>query len=193
MRRITRKTILENRRLLTVVLFVVAGLVSVSATGVAQDSWGQTRADVRLLGFSAAGDQRLPVTAVSLFTTGVGYFQHDGVVEGDETVTLTVSSGDINDLLKSLVLQDLDGGRIEAVAYPSQDPLQRILNSFSLPIGDNPALETLLIRARGEEVSIDGPISVTGTIFGIEYRSITEDGVTRRETLLNLLVGGGFF
>ncbi|MBU8913176.1 MAG: hypothetical protein KOO61_04080 [Spirochaetales bacterium] len=190
-RETTQRTVLENRRLLIVVLLVVAGLVSVSATGVAQDSSG-SNAGARVLGLSAAGDQRLPVTAVSLFTTGVGYFQHDGVVEGDETVTLTVSSGDINDLLKSLVLQDLDGGRIEVVAYPSQDPLQRILNSFSLPIGDNPALETLLIRARGEQVNVDGPVSVTGTIFGIEYKTVPEGQGTRRETLLNLLVGGEF-
>ena len=187
-----QRTTLESRRLLIVVLLVAVGLVSVSATGVAQDSSGPTPTDARVLGLSASGDQRLPVTAVSLFTTGVGYFQHDGVVEDDETVTLTISSGDINDLLKSLVLQDLDGGRIEAVAYPSQDPLQRILNSFSLPIGDNPALETLLIRARGEQVSLDGPVSVTGTIFGIEYKTITDGDVTRRETLLNLFVGGEF-
>jgi len=185
-------SILESRRLLVVVLLAVVGLVSVSAAGVAQDSSEPTATETRALGISATGDQRLPVTAVSLFTTGVGYFQHDGVVEGDETVVLTVSSGDINDLLKSLVLQDLDGGRIEVVSYPSQDPLQRILNSFSLPIGDNPALETLLMRARGEQVSIDGPVSVIGTIFGIEYKTITDGDVTRRETLLNLLVAGEF-
>jgi hypothetical protein len=191
-RGITDRTLGEGRRVFSVALFVVVGLVSVSAAGVAQDSSGPTPAESRVLGLSVDGDQRLPVTAVSLFTTGVGYFQHDGVVVGDESVTLTVSSGDINDLLKSLVLQDLDGGRIAVVAYPSQDPLQRILNSFSLPIGDNPALETLLIRARGEQVIVDGPVSVTGTIFGIEYKTVTVNDETRREPMLNLLVDAEF-
>jgi len=161
--------------------------MTVSATGVAQSS----RTDRSAPDITAGGEE-LPVTAVSLFSTGVGYFQHDGIVEGDEIVSLTVSSSDINDILKSLVLQDLDGGVVELVAYPSQDPLSRILNSFTLPIGDNPSLETLFTRARGEEVTVQGPDSVTGTIFGIESTTTIEDGISKRDVLLNLMVDGAF-
>ena len=35
---------------------------------------------------------------------------------------LTFSTGQINDLLKSLVLRDLDGGTISSVTYSSRDP-----------------------------------------------------------------------
>ena len=190
----TRTTVFKNRRFLLplVALLAVAGLVSVSAAGVAQDAGGPGAAERRVLGLEGPADIPLPITAVSLFTTGVGYFQHDGVVEGTEVMTLTVASGDINDLLKSLVLQDLEGGRVEVVSYPSQDPLQRILNSFSLAVGDNPSLDALLIRARGEEVIIEGPTAATGTIFGLEYTTVTEGDTSRRVPVLNLLVDGAF-
>lgn len=181
---------LERWRLFIALLLVAAGLVSVSATGVAQDTSAPVPVHVRSL--SDGGNQRLPVTAVSLFTTGVGYFQHDGVVEGNERVSLTVSADDVNDILKSLVVQDFDGGRVDVVSYPSQDPLGRILESFSLSIGDNPALESLLARARGEEITVDGPVSATGIIFGIEQRTVTADGERREEPVLNLLVDGAF-
>lgn len=185
-----QRSVLGKSRLFGPILILtwIVGLMTVSASGIAQDVDGQPGGGVTEL--RAGAGEQLPVTSVSLFSTGVGYFQHDGFVEGDETVSLTISSGDINDILKSLVLQDLDGGRVEVVAYPSQDPLQRILNSFSIPIGDNPSLETLLTRARGEIVSVRGEESLTGTIFGVEATTVVDDGVSRREIVLNLMVNG---
>ncbi|HTK75193.1 MAG TPA: hypothetical protein VL371_08035, partial [Gemmataceae bacterium] len=60
---------------------------------------------------------KLPVKQVVLFSSGVGYFQRQGEVEGDARVDLSFPAGDINDLLKSLTLQDLNGGLITAVNY----------------------------------------------------------------------------
>lgn len=176
------------RRLRSVVpavaLLTALGLVSLSASGVTQEGGP---AAYRELGVA----EGLPVTAVNLFTTGVGYFQHDGVVEGNAQITLTVTTTDINDLLKSLVLQDFDGGTVEAVTYPSQDPLSRILGSFSLNVADNPSLAELINRARGARVAVEGAVSATGTVAGVEYRSRVTDGVTEREAVLNLLTGSG--
>ena len=68
----------------------------------------------------------LPIRQVVLFNSGVGYFQREGDVNGDARIDLTFPVGDINDLLKSLVLQDLGGGRISSVNYDSQDPIDKI-------------------------------------------------------------------
>src|SRR5262245_53319378 len=54
---------------------------------------------------------QLPITQVVLFSSGVGYFQREGQVEGAARVDLSFPVQDINDLLKSMVLQDLGGGR----------------------------------------------------------------------------------
>src|SRR5262249_48379625 len=64
---------------------------------------------------------QLPISQVVLFSSGVGYFQREGEVEGATRVDLSFQMQDINDLLKSMVLQDLGGGRISTVSYDSQD------------------------------------------------------------------------
>src|ERR671936_2970087 len=65
----------------------------------------------------------LPLSHVVLFSSGVGYFQREGTVEGAARVDLSFPATDINDLIKSLVLQDLGGGKVTAVNYDSPDPI----------------------------------------------------------------------
>ena len=60
----------------------------------------------------------MPVKQVVLFSSGVGYFEHFGTVHGEGSTELRFKSAQINDILKSLVLQDLDKGRVEAVTLP---------------------------------------------------------------------------
>src|SRR6202040_4302558 len=62
---------------------------------------------------------QLPIGQVVLFSSGVGYFQREGMVEGNARVDLSFPVSDINDLLKSMVLRDLDGGHISTVSYDS--------------------------------------------------------------------------
>src|SRR5262249_41097701 len=76
----------------------------------------------------------LPVAQVILFSSGVGYFQREGEIDGDTQVDLTFPATDINDLLKSLVLQDLGGGKVSAVSYDSPDPVEKTLKSFALDL-----------------------------------------------------------
>src|SRR5271163_4031689 len=57
----------------------------------------------------------LPIAQVVLFNSGVGYLQREGEVSGDTRVDLSFPTSDINDLLKSLVLQDTAGGRVDAI------------------------------------------------------------------------------
>ena len=175
----------QRSRVTLVVALTLLGLVSLSATGVSQE--GGSLPSPRAL---AGGGSELPVTAVSLFTTGVGYFQHDGFVEGTEAVALTFAAGDIDDILKSLVIQDFDGGTVEA-SYPSQEPVERILGSFSIDIADNPSLAELLTRARGEMVEVEVPEQLSGTVSGVEYRSRVTDGATERVPFLVLQTGSG--
>ena len=54
---------------------------------------------------------RLPVRRVLLFKNGVGYFEHLGTMRGNDSVTIGFTSGQLNDVLKSLTVLDLNGGR----------------------------------------------------------------------------------
>src|SRR5690606_11562552 len=84
----------------------------------------------------AAAD--LPVRRVVLFTSGVAYFEHEGTVVGDQAFELSVPPSEMDDMLQTLVLQDLDGGTIEPVTYDSREPLGRILAGYSIDLAGVP-------------------------------------------------------
>ncbi|MFP4376815.1 MAG: hypothetical protein ACLFP4_07200 [Spirochaetales bacterium] len=166
-------------------VFAVVGLVSLSATGVAQEPENHQR-PVQAIGASAP----ISLQSIDLFSSGVGTFTHEGIVDGDTVVRLTFTTDDVNDILKSLVVEDAGGGRLE-ISYPSQDPVSRILDSFSLDIGDNPSLAQLLARARGERVVVDDQ-NVEGVISGIESQDVIVDGQAVQRAHVTLLTQDGF-
>ena len=133
----------------------------------------------------------LPVTKVQLFSSGVGYFEHSGIVHDAGSAELRFTTDQINDILKSLVLQDEGGGQVSAVTYPSNDPLEKTLKSFAVDITKNPSLAELLDQLRGASVSVDaegGPIF--GVVMGIENQTRVVTGppqATITEPVLNLL------
>src|SRR5262249_18451006 len=76
----------------------------------------------------------LPIGHAVLFSSGVGYFQREGEVEGNSRVDLSFPGTDVNDLLKSLVLQDAGGGKVSTISYDSPDPIEKTLKSFALDL-----------------------------------------------------------
>jgi hypothetical protein len=119
----------------------------------------------------ADAQANVPVREVVLFSSGVGYFEHFGQINGNSATVLRFKSEQINDILKSLVLEDLDKGQVSAVTYPSQGPLERTLRSFQLDLTQNPALSDLLNQLRGAKVAVTlslGARQVEGTVLGVE-------------------------
>src|SRR5687768_15372783 len=117
----------------------------------------------------AAAD--VPVKQVVVFSSGVGYFEHFGSVKGDGSTELRFQTDQINDVLKSLVLQDLDGGRAGTVTYPNQEPIDRTLKSFQVDITANPGLEDLLNQLRGAALTVStADAKFQGTIVGVQKR-----------------------
>ena len=133
----------------------------------------------------------VPVRSVVLFSSGVGYFEHAGTVRGDGSTELRFKTDQINDILKSLVLQDLDGGHVTAITYPSQDPLSKTLRSFQVDITANPSLADLLNQLRGARVTVQAQgDKVSGTILGVEARQKPVDkGEPVDVHVLNVLTG----
>jgi hypothetical protein len=139
-----------------------------------------------------AARQEVPVTAVALFSSGVGYFEHGGIVRGNGTTELRFRTSQMNDVLKSLVLQDEGGGRVTTITYPSQDPLSKTLRSFQVDITANPTMAQLLNQLRGAHVSIQSQAEhLSGTILGVEtrHRQLNDKDAVIDVPVLNLLVG----
>lgn len=135
----------------------------------------------------------LDVTRVALFSSGVGFFQADARVDGDASAELKFRTDQINDILKSLVVQDLDGGTIGVVSYASRDPIDKTLRSFGVDITGKPTLPQLLDQLRGEPIEIGSPRALSGVILGVEKRRVSpggKDAIVEID-VLNLLTEGG--
>ncbi|HEX4142443.1 MAG TPA: hypothetical protein VHY91_02745 [Pirellulales bacterium] len=112
----------------------------------------------------------VPLARVVLFSSGVGFFDRQGEVDGDAAVSLKFNTGDINDLLKSLVLEDRGGGQISAVTYGSKDPITKTLQKFAVDLTNNPTLSQILNQIRGERIEYSAPGPMAGTLLGVENR-----------------------
>lgn len=150
-----------------------------------------------LLGSAAfaqdAATTQVPLKEVVLFNSGVGFFEHRGKVSGDAEVPLEFNVADINDLLKSMVVQDLGGGHVSTVAYGSKDPISKTLKSFAIDLTDEPTLGSLLKQVRGEKVKFATTEEITGTIVAVEKKQVPagDDGGTVEVEMLLLLTEGG--
>jgi hypothetical protein len=135
----------------------------------------------------------VPVKAVVLYSSGVGYFEHYGVVRGNAASELRFKSAQINDILKSLVLQDLDGGKISTITYPSQDPVEKTLRSFQVNITANPPLADLLNQLRGAKVELTvAGEKIAGTVLGVEKKTVLgADKQPVESYKVNLITGTG--
>src|SRR5262245_12429997 len=121
----------------------------------------------------------LPITRVVLFNSGVGYFSRSGEVEGDARVDLTFPESDINDLLKSMILEDFGKGRIAAVSYDSREPIARTLSSFAINLTGNPTFAGIVSQMRGERIEVvltpgaaNQPGKLNGVIVGVEKQKV---------------------
>jgi hypothetical protein len=103
---------------------------------------------------SSAGKSKLPVRRVVLYKNGVGYFEHLGQVHGSQDVHIDFTSAQLNDVLKSLTVLDLAGGRITGVDYNSEAPLARRLATLRLALGERPTQAEFLGALRRARLEV---------------------------------------
>lgn len=137
-------------------------------------------------------DKALPISSITLYRSGVGYFEREGRVDGDSTVQLRFATDQVNDILKSMVVLDLGGGSVGSVRYGSQEPLERRLASFAIDVSESASIEDLLGQMRGATVRLTTPEGqVEGTVVGVEARTEQVEKVTIRRPFVNLLTSKG--
>ncbi|MEX0677489.1 MAG: hypothetical protein WD063_10470 [Pirellulales bacterium] len=149
-------TTITRRLKLGVFALAAGGLVATTAVAQQNGKAGQQSA--------------VPLDKVVMFTSGVGYFEHRGQVDGNAKIEMRFNVDDINDLLKSMVLEDRGGGKISTVTYGSRDPITKTLQTFPIDLTNNPTLGDILNQVRGERVQIDAPTATTGVLLGVEKR-----------------------
>lgn len=145
----------------------------------------------RAQGNTAVSDS-LPVKRVVLYKSGVGYFEHLGRVRESQDVTIPFTSGQLNDVLKSLTVLDLNGGRITGVEYGSAAPMDRQLGDLRLAVGEKASLSEFLGALRGARLEVrSGTGIITGRLLSVERKTRVAGGTTLEVDYLSLLSDSG--
>ena len=109
----------------------------------------------------------LPIARITLFSSGVGYFEHRGSVEGTAEINLPFSVDAVNDALKSLIINDPAGN--PAVLYPSKKAKEHTSKDQSIKLKKS-SLRKMLNGFKGAEIEIFIPDSIKGKIVFVERR-----------------------
>ncbi|MEZ5362886.1 MAG: hypothetical protein R2748_11230 [Bryobacterales bacterium] len=130
------------------------------------------------IGFMSAED--LDVRRVVLYKHGVGFFERAGEIPAGESAVLQFKAEEMDDVLKSLTVEQTGGEGVSAVRYDSSDPLSKRLEVFPFRLGTAMQLSAILDQFKGAEVELElgrGPL--TGTIVSARQLPPTEDNSGR--------------
>ncbi len=121
---------------------------------------------------SQTPETTLPVTRVSLYKNGVGFFEHTGKVTGNAQVSIAFTTAQLNDVLQSLTAIDLGGGRIAGAGYNSTMPIEQQLKALPLGLGQDADSQAFYNAIRGARVEVhSGVVAITGRLLNLEIRT----------------------
>jgi len=132
----------------------------------------------------------LPVKQVVLYKHGVGFFERSGKLAPGESARLDFNASEMNDVLKSLTIEERGGGKISGLRYDSMDPLSHKLSEFPFHIGGAQPLSGMFDQLKGARLELRfGNETVSGVI--VNGRLIAgSDKQPEREQLTLLLDSG---
>jgi hypothetical protein len=131
----------------------------------------------------------LPVRTVVLYKHGVGYFERSGPLAPGESARLDFDADSMNDVLKSLTIND-QGGKVNGLRYDSSIPLDQKLNEFPFRISNGQPLASVIDQLKGARVEMEfGPQKVAGAIVSARLIPGDKDHAEREQ--LTLLMDSG--
>lgn len=131
---------------------------------------------------SFAFAQDLVLKRVMLSSGGLGYFEYEATVEGDATLKLTVSLGQVDDVLKSLVVYD-DKGGVGGLSLPGREPLTQAFKDLPFDQNSLGSPAELLATLKGAEITVAGSRTLSGKVVSVEEETVTlpgDKGTTKR-------------
>src|SRR5215510_8555149 len=118
-----------------------------------------------MLSAALAFPAELPVRQVVLYKHGVGFFERSGRLHAGESARLDFKAEEMNDVLKSLTIEERGGGKITGLRYDSMDLLGHKLAEFPFKIGDAQPLSAVFDQLKGARIELKfGNETVAGSI-----------------------------
>ena len=136
-----------------------------------------------IAGSLAAAD--LTVSKVVLYKHGIGFFQRNGTVPAGDNAQLQFKATEMDDVLKSLTVEQRGGTGVSAVRYDSSDPLAKRLELFPFRIGPKVTLADILDQFKGAQIELRlSRGRVNGTIISARRTPATDRQAERLEVML---------
>ena len=146
-------------------------------------------AALTLVGLLAAAE--LPVRQVILYKHGVAFFERSGDLAAGESAKLDFKAGDMDDVLKSLTLEESGGGKVTGIRYDSSQPLANRLADFPFKLGDRQSLAQFLDQLKGAHVELQyGTQPIKGSILSGRLTADKDNKELSKETLVVLTESG---
>jgi hypothetical protein len=137
-----------------------------------------------LLAGSAVWAADLPVTRVVIYKNGVAYYERAGQAKAGEPARLDFKAGEMDDVLKSLVVETR-GGRVARVRYELNEPLEKRLNDTGVRLPGQVSLASLLDQWRGSRISLRlRNEEIKGTIAGARIAQAADQAQRQELTLV---------
>jgi len=136
-----------------------------------------------------ASAAELPVRTVVLYKHGVGYFERSGTLGPGESARLDFRAEEMNDVLKSLTIND-QGGKVTDLRYDSSIPLDQKLTEFPFRINNGEPLSAVIDQLKGARIEMEfGPQKIAGAIVSARLIAGDKDHPEREQ--LTLLMDSG--
>lgn len=127
----------------------------------------------------------LPITHMTLYKHGVGYFERKARVEGEQ-VEFAFRSSEMNDILKSLTVIDAGEGQVLGLDYATPREREELLQGCSIDLDNGTSLRDLLSGLRGCRVrlQLSSDEHLSGELVGWDRPSKDQP---IKETLVSVL------
>ena len=111
----------------------------------------------------------IPITHITLYKHGVGFFERRARISGEE-IRVDFRVEDMNDVLKSFTALDVGGGQVLGVDYATPQSKEERLAGSTIRLEDDRSLRDLLVGLRGRKARLHlrGGEQVTGTLIGLD-------------------------
>lgn len=97
---------------------------------------------------------KVPLTKVTLYKHGIGYFERRAKVNGPAQVELQCGPYEIDDMLKSLLVLKKGADKISAVTYESSKPLSERLGEFGFDLKSVQGFTELIGQLKGTPLAV---------------------------------------
>ena len=186
-----KRTTTINLKRSTRSLLAVCVLLAVSSTALAQVPPQAPDNAIEQVAQGKAVGVNVPLKQLTLYSSGVGFFEHAGPVPEAGELQLRFREDQINDILKSL---EVFGAETAMVSFDTAEPLSERLSKFGIDVSGDTSLPAILKQLRGEVITTHAPGPITGRILDVssQVSVVTHgEGVAVPDHVITLVTDAG--